>query len=285
MTEGTESAGASFRELDGIMRRLRAPGGCPWDREQTLETLRTYIIEEAYELVDAITDSDIDGIIEESGDLFLQPLFVATIANEKGLFSIEDVIESLKEKLIRRHPHVFADAEANTSDEVLKNWEKIKSREKKSDKRKGASVLSGVPKNLPALVKAYRIQEKAANVGFDWSKDDLKSLFGKIDEEIDELKEALHNGDSVEQEDEMGDIFFALVNLARHLDLNPEVALQKACSKFGTRFMAVEGKVVSSGRSWDSFTLEELDELWESSKREIAEDKGKLASLHTERQK
>jgi len=273
LIERTENVGTSFDELVQIMRRLRAPGGCPWDREQTLEKLRTYIIEEAYELVDAITDNDMDEVVEESGDLLLQPVFVATIGEEKGLFSLEDIIVSLKEKLIRRHPHVFADTRIGSSDDVLKNWEKIKSAEKKKDdKHKDKSVLSGVPKSLPVLIKAYRMQEKAANVGFDWPENDTDSVFGKVDEEIGELKEALYNGTSTEQEDEMGDLFFALVNLARHLGINPDISLQKACRKFRNRFVMVEKKVASSGRTWDSFSLDDLDRFWEISKKELAVD-------------
>lgn len=262
--------GKSFQELVNVMHRLYAPGGCPWDREQTFESLRTYIIEEAYELVDAITKQNTEEVIEECGDLLLQPVFIATIAEEKGLFSLSDIIKGLKDKLVRRHPHVFADYDADTSEDVLKNWERIKTVEKKNNSpKKDRSVLSGVPVNLPGLVKAYRIQEKASNVGFDWPKGKREPLFDKIEEEIGELKEALYNGTPIELEDEMGDLFFALVNLARHLDLDPEVSLQKACTKFGQRFRMVEEKVHVSDKAWDGHTLEELDEFWECSKKEM----------------
>ncbi len=272
MNKKMNNTGSTFQELVDVMHRLRAPGGCPWDREQTFDSLRTYIIEESYELVDAITSKDIEEIIEESGDLLLQPVFIATIAEEKGLFHLSDILEVLRDKLIRRHPHVFADTDVQNSQDVLKNWEKIKTAEKKNNsKGKDHSVLSGVPINLPALVKAYRTQEKAANVGFDWPKGDRLPLFDKIEEEIGELKEALYHETPSAVEDEMGDLFFALVNLARHLDIEPEVALQKACLKFNRRFRAVEEKVHSSGKTWDGHTLEELDELWECSKKEIRE--------------
>lgn len=274
MNKKMNDAGSTFQELVDIMHRLRAPGGCPWDREQTFDSLRTYIIEESYELVDAITSKDIGEIIEESGDLLLQPVFIATIAEEKGLFHLSDILEVLRDKLIRRHPHVFADINVQNSQDVLKNWERIKTVEKKNNSRgKDHSVLSGVPINLPALVKAYRTQEKAANVGFDWPKGDRRPLFDKIEEEIGELKEALYNETPSAVEDEMGDLFFALVNLARHLDIEPEVALQKACMKFNTRFRAVEEKVHSSGKAWDGHTLAELEELWECSKKEIREQR------------
>jgi XTP/dITP diphosphohydrolase/tetrapyrrole methylase family protein/MazG family protein/ATP diphosphatase len=268
-----ENTGSSFQELAEVMRKLRSPGGCPWDREQTFETLRTYIIEESYELVEAITNENISEILEECGDLLLQPVFVSAIAEEKGLFSLADVIDTLREKLVRRHPHVFGDVSVRNSDDVLKNWENIKTDEKMNDRKKykDGSVLSGVPGSLPALVKAYRMQEKAANVGFDWPKGNMDPLFGKVEEEIGELKEALYNESPVAREEELGDLFFAMVNLARHLDIDPEVSLHKACSKFEKRFRSVEGQVGASGKKWSEFTLEELDSFWDSAKRETSE--------------
>jgi XTP/dITP diphosphohydrolase/tetrapyrrole methylase family protein/MazG family protein/ATP diphosphatase len=268
-----ENAGSSFQELAEVMRKLRSPGGCPWDREQTFETLRTYIIEESYELVEAITNENISEILEECGDLLLQPVFVSAIAEEKGLFSLADVIDTLREKLVRRHPHVFGDVSVRNSDDVLKNWENIKTDEKKNDRKKykDGSVLSGVPGSLPALVKAYRMQEKAANVGFDWPKGNMDPLFGKVEEEIGELKEALYNESPVAREEELGDLFFAMVNLARHLEIDPEVSLHKVCSKFEKRFRSVEGQVGASGKKWSEFTLEELDSFWDSAKRETSE--------------
>lgn len=273
MDSKLENAGSSFQELAEVMRKLRSPGGCPWDREQTFETLRTYIIEESYELVEAITNEDIHEILEECGDLLLQPVFISAIAEEKGLFSLSDVINSLRQKLVRRHPHVFGDVNVRNSDDVLKNWETIKTDEKKNDrkKHKDGSVLSGVPGSLPALVKAYRMQEKAANVGFDWPKGDMDPLFDKVEEEIGELKEALYNDSPMAREEELGDLFFAMVNLARHLDIDPEVSLHKACSKFEKRFRSVEDQVGTSGKKWSEFTLEELDSFWDSAKRETSE--------------
>jgi XTP/dITP diphosphohydrolase/tetrapyrrole methylase family protein/MazG family protein/ATP diphosphatase len=268
-----ENTGSSFQELAEVMRKLRSPGGCPWDREQTFETLRTYIIEESYELVEAITNENISEILEECGDLLLQPVFVSAIAEEKGLFSLADVIDTLREKLVRRHPHVFGDVSVRNSDDVLKNWENIKTDEKMNDRKKykDGSVLSGVPGSLPALVKAYRMQEKAANVGFDWPKGNMDPLFDKVEEEIGELKEALYNESPVAREEELGDLFFAMVNLARHLEIDPEVSLHKVCSKFEKRFRSVEGQVGASGKKWSEFTLEELDSFWDSAKRETSE--------------
>jgi len=259
-------SGYKVQDLVNIMERLRKPGGCPWDREQNFESLRKYIIEEAYELVDAISEGDVEKIREECGDLLLQPVFVSSIAKEMGLFDIDDVVQILSEKLVKRHPHVFGDTEVDTSDEVLKNWEKIKIEEKKKHQVSDQSVLSGVPRNLPALAKAYRIQEKAANVGFDWSRDDYETILGKIKEETVELEEEISNGEHSAREEELGDLLFAVVNLARHLDIDPEVALQRACSKFSGRFRKIEHSVSNQERPWSSFSLDELDRMWEKTK-------------------
>lgn len=261
-----ETCGNRFEELVALMGRLRSPGGCPWDCEQTVESLRAYIVEEAYELVDAITKGDKEDVQEECGDVLLQVVFVAQIAAETGLFSIEDVISGLVEKLVRRHPHVFADAEVSTSGEVLRNWEQIKTGEKESKKKKDISLLAGVPEGLPPLAKACRIQAKAAHVGFDWPKDDLASLYGKVEEEMNELKEAVRSGVSEQIEDEMGDLLFAAVNLARHVNVNPDAALARANRKFAGRFRMVERSVVETSRQWGSYTLKELDEMWEKAK-------------------
>lgn len=266
--ENSRAQGLIFAELVTIMNKLRRPGGCPWDREQTMESLRKYIIEEAYELVEAISDGKIKDIIEESGDLLLQPVFISEIAQEAGLFSIDDVITSINEKLIRRHPHVFGDISVKDSEGVVKNWEKIKRSEKSQEGNNTgfSSVLSGVPDQIPALLKSLRIQEKAANVGFDWPKNDTLSVLDKIEEEIQELRAEIIEKDYVKIEEELGDLFFALVNLSRHLDVDPEIALHKASSKFVHRFNQIEKMIENQQKSWDDYTLDELDEMWNIAK-------------------
>lgn len=266
MTHQIHEKGYSMIRLVDLMRQLRQPGGCPWDREQSFESLRKYILEEAYELVDAISQGDIKDIIEEAGDLILQPVFISAIADEQGLFDIDDVIDTINAKLVRRHPHVFGDKIASTSATVLKNWEKIKLQEKERSKAEDQSVLAGVPKNLPALTKAFRIQEKAANVGFDWNKTDYSSVFSKVREEVRELEEEVSEGSVSGKEEEIGDLFFAVVNLARHLDIDPEVALHNASTKFSSRFRKIETNVANQNRTWDSCSLDELDKMWENTK-------------------
>ena len=255
----------SFGELMEVMKKLRGPGGCPWDREQTLSDLRTYIVEEAYELVEAISGGKAEDMMEECGDVLLQVVFVAAVAEEEGLFSIKDVLAVLTEKLIRRHPHVFAGRDAATSAEVLQNWEEIKVTEK-AKKKKDLSLLGGVPKGLPPLAKAGRIQSKAAHVGFDWKKGELSPLYGKVEEELEEVRQAAKTGRPEEVEEEMGDLFFAAVNLARHLGVNPEAALARANGKFDKRFRRVEGYIAADERPWSSYNTEELDGLWNRAK-------------------
>ena len=250
------------------MARLRGEGGCPWDREQTMESIRTYIVEEAYELVDAISRGDRDEIVEEGGDLLLQVVFLARMGEEEGSFTISDVIKGLIEKLVRRHPHVFSDWSADSSGQVLQKWEEIKTLEKES-KNKDMSLLAGVPEGLPPLAKAARIQSKAAHVGFDWKKGDLAPIYDKLDEEIGEVKCAVAEGDADEIEDEIGDLLFAAVNLARHLDVNPDSALGRANRKFSERFREVESIIRETGRPWDSFSLDALDILWEEAKKRM----------------
>ena len=263
-----------FEELVDIMEKLRGEGGCPWDRKQSFESLRIYIIEEAYELVEAITNGMPERIKEESGDLLLQIVFLSSIAKEKRYFDISDVINVLCGKLIRRHPHVFAEKSDIDNEEVLRNWERIKLEEKSADKVKPSeneknSILSGVPSGLPTLLKAYRIQEKAAHVGFDWEKGNTKPIFDKIQEEIKEIKKAAEDKDTVCIEEEIGDLLFAGVNLARHLGVNPDEALGRANVKFMSRFFEIEKLVAQSGRDWSEYSLEELDELWGIAKKSI----------------
>ncbi len=266
-TGGRRSPESAFARLIDIMARLRAPGGCPWDREQSWETLKPYVVEEAYELLDAIDAADEEGIREESGDLLLQVVFIAQIAREEGRFDMGDVLDALSEKLIRRHPHVFGDASADTSDAVLRNWERIKSGERRR-KAKDPSMLGGIPRSLPALLRAYQMQHRAAKVGFDWPAGDPLPVLDKVKEEVEELQEALQRGDEGQVAEEMGDLFFAMVNFGRHLGINAESALQTACGKFARRFSFIESAVLLQERSWEDFTLEELEELWQRAKRE-----------------
>lgn len=260
-----------FDEIISIIERLRAPDGCPWDREQKLEDLRTYIVEEAYELTEAISLRDMSAIKEEAGDLLLQIVFISSLANEQGDFSIRDVVRVLCEKLVRRHPHVFADRKVNNSAEVLQNWEQIKLEERRNNKQE-QSVLAGVPKGLPSLLKAHRLQGKAAHVGFDWPKGDLSPLFKKLQEEVKELEEAISQKDSDAIEDEMGDLLFMAVNVSRHLNVNPDVALARACTKFSERFRKVEAMAAADNLQVSQYSLEELDKLWERAKIEYREE-------------
>ena len=254
-----------FDEITDIIARLRAPDGCPWDRKQTLETLRTPITEEAYELADAITKGNIQDIKEEAGDLLLQVVFVAQLAKESGDFEMKDVVRAICDKLIRRHPHVFGDVKANDSDEVLKNWEKIKTQERK-DKHESLSILAGVPNGLPPLLKANRIQGKAAHVGFDWPKGSPEPLFAKLDEEINELKEAVNENNPKHLADELGDVLFMTVNLARRLGVDPDAALNGVCEKFKRRFEFMENCARDENKNLSDYTLEQLDEFWNQAK-------------------
>jgi tetrapyrrole methylase family protein/MazG family protein len=238
------------------MRDLRGEKGCPWDKEQSHESLRKYLVEEAYEVIDAINLKDDRALKEELGDLLLQVIFHAQIAEERGTFNISNVLESLKDKLKKRHPHVFGEEKLSTSKEVLKNWEKLKGEEKKK------GVLEGVPSFLPGLMYAYQLQERAARVGFDWKE--VGSVWDKIKEEVSELAEAVKKGEGIEQE--IGDILFSLVNLSRHLDIDPEIALKKACQKFKERFSLIEKEAEREGKKVSDLTLKEMDRVWERSK-------------------
>lgn len=261
-----------FVKLVNIMKKLRAPGGCPWDREQDYLSLRRYIIEEAYELIEAIENNDLANMCEECGDLMLQSVFISCMAEERDDFDICGVLDSLTEKLIRRHPHVFGDIKVSDSDDVLKNWERIKTAEREK-KKTDSSHLAGIPRGLPALLRAYRMQEKAAKVGFDWPKGDMSPLFAKAEEELDELKEAVALKDEQNIEEELGDIMFAMANVSRHLKKDPEITLHKACMKFEERFRLVEKSVAAAGRDWSTFSLEELDTFWNEAKIQIKENK------------
>lgn len=257
MTENDKTA-----ELIEIMRRLRAPEGCPWDREQTLETLKTYLVEEAYEVLDAIDSGDRTSLKEELGDLLLQVVFQAQLCNEEGSFDFNDVVETLKAKLIRRHPHVFGDADLADSAAVLQSWEKIKASEKK--KKGNTSIVGNIPKHLPALHKAHQVQRKAARVGFDWKEQ--HEVMAKVNEEWLEVQEAIKTGNRDEIREEIGDLFFSVANLSRFLGHDPEEALNATINKFIRRFQFVEKEVSESKRSWEDFSLTELDAFWEQAK-------------------
>lgn len=256
-----------FNEFVEIMARLRSPGGCPWDREQDHLTLRRYIIEEAYELIEAIESGNSRAICEECGDLMLQVVFVARIAEELGEFDIAGVMAGISQKLIRRHPHVFADTSVKDSEEVLRNWEQIKVGERK-EKKEDPSVLAGIPRGLPSLLRAQRMQERAGKVGFDWPQGDITPVLAKVEEEIAELKAAMaENPNSPQVGEELGDVIFALGNLARHLHLDAESAAHRTCEKFASRFRYVEKEVAQTGREWSDFTLGELDFFWMAAKQ------------------
>ncbi|MGB9807368.1 MAG: nucleoside triphosphate pyrophosphohydrolase [Thermosulfidibacteraceae bacterium] len=247
-----------FDRLVWIMKELRAK--CPWDRVQTWDSLKPYIIEEAYEVVSAIEERNVQKLKEELGDLLLQVVFQSEIASESKEFDIYGVIEFLCEKLIRRHPHVFGDLNVEDKEEVLENWEKIKSSEKKSRE----SLLDGVPDSLPALLSAYRLQEKASRVGFDWG--DITSVWKKVEEELGELKEAVEKGSRDNIEAELGDLLFAIANLARFLDVDPESALRMCNRRFKERFKYIEESLREKGLKWGDVNLEYLDKLWEEAK-------------------
>jgi len=251
----------TFDDLVQLMLRLRAPGGCPWDRKQTLPDLKAYVVEEAYEVLDAIDQNDRAALAEELGDLLLQAVFIAEITREEGSFDIYDSITAIHDKLVRRHPHVFGDVVANDAEQVLVNWEKLKRDERKAENK---SVLSGVPQAMPALLKASRLTEKAARVGFDWRRTD--DVFAKIEEEIAELREAVAQSDPEHIHEEIGDLLFTIANIARKVNVNPEEALQSTNRKFMRRFEAMESRVGERGQNLDQLELEQMDALWDEAK-------------------
>lgn len=253
----------SFDELVALMTKLRGPGGCPWDRKQTLPDLKAYIIEESYEVVDAIDSDDRAALLEEVGDLLLQAVFVTEITREEGTFDVYDSITAIHDKLVRRHPHVFGDVEAKDAEQVLVNWEKLKSEERKAENK---SILSGVPQAMPSLLKASRLTEKAARIGFDWRR--TEDVFDKIDEELAELREAVAEADPSNIHDEIGDLLFTIANIARKLNVNPEEALQSTNRKFMRRFQSMESRVREQDRNLDQLSLEEMDSLWDAAKSE-----------------
>jgi MazG family protein len=250
--------GKKFEELVGIMARLRGPGGCPWDKEQTYKDIAVHTLEEVHEALDAIDRKDYDGLKEELGDLLLQVVFYAQIAQDEGRWKIDDVLDVINKKLIHRHPHVFGEKKAKDSKEVLKRWESLKLEEGKK------SVLGGVPKVLPALLKAYRLGEKAARVGFDW--EDAEGILGKLEEEARELHEARKTKDESQIEREYGDLLFTLANIGRFLGIDPEGALRKSSDRFIRRFQFMEKEIAEKKLDMRSLSAKEWDELWERAK-------------------
>lgn len=261
-----ESIGAKFERLVRIMARLRSPGGCPWDAEQTFSTIRPYTLEETYEVLDAIDAGDYAALCEELGDFMLQAVFYARMAEEERRFTIADSLDAINEKLVRRHPHVFADGDAKTPDQVLKRWNEIKAGEKQSRPDAPKGLLDGVPRSQPALAEAVQISKKAAGAGFEWPN--LDEVVAKLHEELDELKRA---ADAAEREAEIGDVLFTVVNIARWLKVDPEQALRGTNRKFRSRFAYVEDEIRMRGRtlaeSAELHGIDEMEALWQEAKK------------------
>ncbi|MFH1943593.1 MAG: nucleoside triphosphate pyrophosphohydrolase [bacterium] len=250
----------SFQRLVAIMATLRSPDGCPWDREQTHESLKPFLLEEAYEVLESLDQKDFDSLREELGDLLLQVVFHARLAEEENRFGIVDVLQTIIQKLIRRHPHVFGQTEIHTSEEQRVHWERLKKQEGKT------SVLDGIPKSLPALLRAHRVQQKASTVGFDWEA--IEQVWKKVYEEIEELKTAIHSKNKKDMEEEFGDLLFAVVNLSRFIRVSPEDSLRLAVEKFTDRFRKLEETMEALGRDLKDATLDEMDAVWDRIKHE-----------------
>lgn len=268
MQDGLNAAGLKFQRLVEIMARLRAPGGCPWDREQTFQSIKKYTLEETYEVLDAIDRRDWPNLREELGDFLLQAVFYAEMATEEKLFSIGDSLDSINEKLIRRHPHVFADESAATGEQVLKRWDEIKAEERKGKpgdaREQPKGLLDSVPRALPALVEAQQITSRASGVGFDWSN--AGQVMEKLHEEIEEFSAARGAASRDEMEDELGDLLFVLVNLARFVKVDPEQALRRSNAKFRSRFAYIEQQLRQDGREVRGTSIDELEALWQQAK-------------------
>jgi len=265
------AAGKRFEKLVALQSRLRGPRGCPWDREQTHESLRRFLIEEAYEVLDAMESGDPKKFASELGDLLLQIVFHAILAEEAGKFTISDVVEAVHTKMVRRHPHVFGSVSAKTSAAVLKNWEQIK-REERAEGRaqEEASILDGVPKSLPAILEAYQLTRRASRIGFDW--EELGGILDKLEEEKKEIESSVRSGGGPatrEVEEEIGDLFFVCVNIARFLGVDPEIALKKANRKFKRRFQWMEAAAMREGKLFADLPRQRMEELWNESKKRI----------------
>jgi MazG family protein len=265
-TEQYREAGQRFEKLVALMARLRGPNGCPWDREQTFDTIKTYLLEESYEVMDAVDRQDWSHLPDELGDLLLQSVFFAQMASEAGHFTINEALDAINDKLIRRHPHIFGDTDAQTADEVKRRWDEIKAEERKAKGQQHRGLLDGVPRNVPALVEAAKISSKAAGAGFDWPT--FEDVLAKLDEELRELHQARSSQAPQEHlEDEVGDMLFVLVNIARFLKVDPEQALRRTNAKFRRRFAAVEEGLAQQGKDPDDSTMEEMEALWQQAKQ------------------
>jgi tetrapyrrole methylase family protein/MazG family protein len=253
----------TLEDLVELMATLRGENGCPWDKKQTKATIKPYIIEETYEVAEAVDEGNPKMLKEELGDLLFEIIFYAQMMTEEDGIDIYDIIEGIHTKMVRRHPHIFGDVKVDGADEVVVNWEQIKQEEKKAERN---SVLEGVPKNLPSLLRAHRLQSKASNVGFEWGN--FQQVIEKLDEEFYELRHAYKSGDSEQIEEEFGDMLFMMVSVARFLRINPDNALQKAIKKFTTRFQHIEQHLKAAGKQWSEMSVAEMEELWEESKRE-----------------
>lgn len=259
----------TFEDLIEIMALLRSERGCPWDKEQTHESLKKYMIEEAYEVLEAIDLKDKSKLYDELGDVLLQVVFHAQIGREEGTFTIDDVTTAVCRKMVSRHTHIFGEDKADTADEVLNNWEAIKKKEKGLKSQTG--VLKDVPSNLPALMRSYKVQQKAAQVGFDWDR--IEDVFEKVNEEINELKDVYESENMERITDEIGDVIFSVVNLSRFLKVQPELALTGTVNKFIKRFEYVEQESLKAGKKLEEMSLAEMDELWNKAKLHLSKNK------------
>jgi MazG family protein len=267
VSDPSPGPGAKFQRLVEIMARLRAPGGCPWDREQTFDSIKPYTLEEVYEVLDSIDARDWPALAEELGDLMLQCVFYARMAEDEGLFSIGESLDAINDKLVRRHPHVFGAGEARTAGDVKRRWDEIKAEEMQEKGKPAGALLDSVPRSLPALVEAQQVSSKVAKVGFDWPDDG--QVLAKLHEEMDELAEARAGRSQDEVEAELGDILFVIVNLARHYEVDAEQALRKSNAKFRQRFNYLERRLVEQGKKLEESALEEMEELWQEAKTRL----------------
>jgi MazG family protein len=259
------ASGEKFQQLVSIMARLRGEGGCPWDREQTFDSIKPYTLEETYEVLDSIDRQDWHGLAEELGDFILQAVFYAQMASEKGLFRIEDALDAINQKLVRRHPHVFGEESAETAGDVKRIWGEVKAAEKKAKGQAAETLLGGVPRALPALVEAQQIASRAAGVGFDWENPD--QVIDKLHEELAEFAEARRGENQQDLEDELGDMLFVLVNLARFVKVDPEQALRRTNAKFRERFGHIESKLAEQGKRLQDSNIQEMEALWQEAKQ------------------
>jgi MazG family protein len=260
-----ETAGEKFQRLVAIMQRLRSPDGCPWDRDQTFDTIKPYTLEETYEVLDAIDRRDWNDLAEELGDYMLQAVFYAQMAAEQDLFRIEDALDAINQKLIRRHPHVFGSESAETPGDVKRIWGEVKAAEKKDKGQDAKGLLDGVPRALPALVEAQQIASRAAGTGFDWQN--AEQVIEKLHEELGEFDEARRGSSHDKLEDELGDMLFVLVNLARFVKVDPEQALRRTNAKFRERWSFIERRLAQSGRKPEDSNIDEMEALWQEAKR------------------